>query len=64
MSGLAGWRAVYLLAAALVISSAISFLVFGEARVQDWNYPDEDYVRANIDTEKGRKCSVKKVAAV
>ena len=54
MSGLAGWRAVYLLAAGLVLSSALVFIVFGEARVQDWNYPVKD----SDDAEKGRKRAV------
>ena len=60
MSGLAGWRTVYLLAAGLVISSAVSFLIFGEAKVQDWNYPDWD----DIEENKGRKGSIQKVAVV
>ena len=59
MSGLAGWRAVYLLAAGLLLSSALVFIVFGEARVQDWNYPED-----NADAEKGRKRSDQKVAVV
>ena len=60
MSGLAGWRAVYLLAAGLVLSSALVFIVFGEARVQDWNYPEDN----DDDAEMGRKRSDQKVAAV
>ena len=55
MSGLAGWRAVYLLAAGLVLSSALVFVAFGEARVQDWNYPVED---SDDDAEKARKRAV------
>ena len=63
MSGLKGWRTVYLVAAGLVISSAVSFLIFGEARVQDWNYPDlNDVLEGGVD--KGRKSSDQKVAVV
>ena len=60
MSGLAGWRAVYLLAAGLVLSSALVFVAFGEARVQDWNYPVED----SDDAEKGPKRSDDQKVAV
>lgn len=55
MSGLAGWRAVYLLAAGLVLSSALVFVAFGEARVQDWNYPEDN---DSDDAERGRKRAV------
>ena len=41
-------------AAGLVLSSALVFVAFGEARVQDWNYPEDD----NADAEKGRKRAV------
>ena len=63
MSGLAGWRSVYLLAAGLVISSAVSFLIFGEARVQDWNYPDENIAEEG-GKEKGQKVAVVSIKAI
>ena len=67
MSGLAGWRSVYLLAAGLVISSAVTFLIFGEARVQDWNYPVDDDDGDKVveeGTEKGQKVAVVSIKTI
>ena len=50
---------MYLVAAGLVISTAIAFIIFGEAKVQDWNYPDV------VEKEKkGSKGSTSQVAVI